>query len=153
MKYLLILLLIPVLAFAQQPAKALASDDVYIPRTLSAGTSMSTRTDAAALLDTTQSIQVRGFAQVIITLQTFTNDSVGIRVSYQPSFDGVTYAATFVVIDSLSTTGTVGYQKGFVLPQAAMGFHSVRVRVDGTSAAHSVNPAATVTTRIARKQY
>lgn len=153
MKYLLILLLIPCLAFGQAPAKALASDDVFIPRLLSAGTSMSARTEAAALLDTTQGLQVAGFSQVIITLQTLLNDSVGIRVSYQPSFDGVTYAATFVVIDSLSTTGTVGYQKGFVLPQAAMGFHSVRIRVDGTNAGHSVNPSATVTTRIRRKQY
>ena len=153
MKYLLILLLIPCLAFAQAPSKALASDDVFIPRTLSAGTLMSALSEVAGDIDTTQSIQVRGFSQVIITLQVAANDSTANRVSYQPSFDGVTYAATFVVLDSLTSTGTVGMQKGFVLPQAAMGFHSVRIRIDATNAAHSINPAPTVTTRIARKRY
>lgn len=153
MKYLLILLLIPVLAFSQQPSKALPSDDVFIPRTLSAGTSMSARTDAAGLLDTTQAIQLRGYSQATVIVQTLTNDSVGLRVDYQPSFDGVTFAATFVLIDSLSSTGTVGYQKAFAIPAGVMGFQAIRIRIKGTDAAHSANPSATVTTRIVRKQY
>lgn len=147
-----LLVVVSGLALAQSNANAKV-DDVFIPRTLSAGTSMSARTVAASLDDTTQAVRVAGFSAVVLTLQTATNDSVGLKVSYQPSFDGVTFAATFVLIDSLTSTGTVGYQKGFPLPAAALGFNAVRFRVEGTNAGQSGQPSATVTTRIRRKPY
>ena len=77
-----------------------STDKVEIPRRLSAGTSMSARTAATTLDDTTQAISVRGYDAVILTLQVLANDSANFLVQVQPSFDGVTFDATFDTIYS-----------------------------------------------------
>ena len=155
MKYLFVLLLIPCLAFTQAPSKALPSDDVFIPRTLSAGTSMSARTGATTLDDTTQAVTIRGFSQVILAVQITANDSINLLIQYQPSYDGVTFFATFQTIDSLvASTSAVLPQAGFLLPAKVMGFQAVRFRVKGQAhGLYADSPTPKVTTRIIRKQY
>ena len=134
-----------------QSANSPNPDVVFIPRTLSAGTLMSARTDAAALDDTTQAIRVGGFSAVYIHIVTATNDSASVVLSYAPSRDGSTFGA-YTTFDSLSTTGTVGANKAFALPAGGLGAEFVRIRVKGSvSAVHSVNPATTVTTIIRKK--
>jgi len=130
-----------------------STDKVAIPRTLSAGTSMSARTAATTLDDTTQAISVRGYDAVILTLQVAANDSANFLVQVQPSFDGVTFDATFDTIDSLvNTTSAVLPQQAFELPTKYLGFQAVRFRVKGQAhGLYADSPAPTVTTRIIRK--
>lgn len=123
----------------------------YIPSTLSAGTAMSARTDAAGLDDTTQSVDLRGFSEAGILAVSAANDSVAFKVSYQGSHDGVTWDPVFVLIDSLTSTGSVGVTKGFPLPAKGLLYPFVRFRVYGSAAAHSANPSATITSRVIRK--
>jgi hypothetical protein len=128
-------------------------DNKFTPRTLSAGTSMATRTVAAALDDTTQAFRVAGYGAVYIHLITATNDSATALLSYQVSNDGSTWSA-FTLFDSIYVSGTVGANKAFALPAGALGGEVVRVRVHGSdSALKSANPSATVTTVIRRKPY
>lgn len=123
----------------------------YIPVTLAAGTSMSARTDAVALDDTTRSVDLRGFSAAGILVVTAGNDSVACKVAYQGSDDGNTWDGVFVLIDSLTSTGTVGVTKGFPLPAKGMMYPFVRFRVYGSDAAHSANPAATIKSYVIRK--
>ena len=148
MKKLLVLFLVfSSLAFSQ------SKDKVEIPRLLSAGTSMSARTAATTLDDTTQAISVRGYDKVILTIQVAANDTANLLVQVQPSFDGVTFDATFDTIDSLvNTTSAVLPQQGFELPDKYLGFQAVRFRVKGQAwGLYAGSPVATVTTRIIRK--
>ena len=148
MKKLLVLFLVfSSLALSQ------SKDKVEIPRLLSAGTSMSARTAATTLDDTTQAISVRGYDKVILTIQVAANDTANLLVQVQPSFDGVTFDATFDTIDSLvNTTSAVLPQQGFELPDKYLGFQAVRFRVKGQAwGLYAGSPVATVTTRIIRK--
>ncbi len=130
-----------------------SSDHKFIPRTLSAGTSMSGRTAAAALDDTTQAISLDGWNRVFLHVYTATNDSSNTWVAYQTSQDNQTWGA-FAVIDSLKSTGTTGVNKSFELPAAAMGAEFVRFRVYGSTGGvpYSANPSTTVTSVIRRKR-
>lgn len=156
MKNLLISVLALALCVSFAQAQSTGSpfpDQKFIPRTLSAGTSMSARTDAAALDDTTQSIRVGGFTAVYIHIVTAANDSASVVLSYACSNDGATFGA-YTTFDSLSTTGTVGANKAFALPAGGLGAEFVRIRVKGSvSAVHSTSPATTVTTVIRKKLY
>lgn len=145
---LVALLVITTGVFAQ------GTDLVYIPRTLSAGTSMSARSVSSTYDDTTQAVLVKGYSQVGVVLVTATNDSCTISVSYQGSMDGSTFGQFQTLIDSLSSTGTVGVNKGFALPDAGMNFTFVRFRVYSNTASgrFSSAPAVTATTYIVKKQ-
>src|SRR3990167_3233192 len=149
MKKLLVLFLVMFSSYAISQT----TDNVSIPRTLSAGTSMSARTGATTLDDTTQAINVRGYEKVILTLQGAANDSANYLVQVQPSYDCVTFDATFDTIDSLvNTTSAVLPQQGFELPTKYLGFQAVRFRVKGQAhGLYADSPAPTVTTRIIRK--
>lgn len=156
MRYISIVLLFVIASvsvFAQSNANSRQAD-VYIPRTLSAGTSMSARTLSTTYDDTTQGFQTRGFRSIYVGIETAANDSGRVLLAYFPSKDGVTFDAA-VLFDSLSTTGTVGKVKYFELPAGAMGAHSIRLRVygDDTVARYSANPSTTATTKIIRKHY
>ena len=150
MRYIGIVLLV---VMASVSVFAQATDKVEIPRTLSAGTLMSARTAATTYDDTTQAVSVRGYDKVILTLQVAANDTANLLVQVQPSFDGVTFDATFDTIDSLvNTTSAVLPQQGFELPDKYLGFQAVRFRVKGQAwGLYAGSPVATVTTRIIRK--
>ena len=153
MKYMalfLAIVLMTTVGLSQTTPKV--TSDVFIPRTLSAGTLMSGRTEASTYDDTTQGFQVRNWSTVYIGVETATNDSARILLSYAPSKDGVNFSS-YVLFDSLSTTGTVGKIKYFVLPADAVGAHSIRLRVysDTDLLRYSSNPSTTVTTKIVRK--
>lgn len=150
---ILLSMLFVLTAFGQSGANARQSDD-YVPRTLSAGTSMSARTLSTTYSDTTQGFRTRGFSSVFVGIELAANDSGRVLISYAPSKDGVNFGP-YVLFDSLVTTGTVGVYKYFQLPANAMGAHSVRVRVYGDAdvAKYSANPSTTATTKIIRKHY
>ena len=128
-------------------------DSKYIPATLSAGTSMSARTYAEAYDDTTQTFRVGGFSRAFAHIVTAANDSISVLLSYSVSNDGATWGA-YTLSDSLSTTGTVGANKAFAIPDGAFGGEYARIRVYGSSISRvSANPSTTVTTIIRRKLY
>jgi len=120
-------------------------DIVFTPKTLTAGTVMSARTDAAALQDTTRKIALSGFAKCYIALTIAANDSASAVVKYQGSVDGVNWSPTLVTIDSLSTSGDLLHSKGIALPDGGHAFEFVRFIIDGSdSALHSANPSTTI---------
>ena len=128
-------------------------DFTFIPRTLSAGTLMSARDfTTASYDDTTQAISTSGWSRIFVVLHTATNDSIAAIVSYQGSVDGATFGP-LTVLDSLSSTGTVGVNSAFELPAKAMGFEFVRVRVYASGIdRESANPATDLTTYIRKKR-
>lgn len=127
-------------------------DIYFVPQTLYASTAMSSRAYTAAYDDTTKAIGLDGVNRAFVHIVTAVNDSISVIVSYQTSADGVTFGA-FTVLDSLSTTGTVGAVTGLELPAKAMAAHQVRIRVYASTIARvSANPSTTVTTRIRLKR-
>lgn len=147
---LILFVLVASVAVGQQvPVR---SDGEFIPRTLSAGTSMSARTAAAALDDTTQAFSLDGWNRAFVHIVTATNDSSNTWVAYQTSLDNITWG-DFTVIDSLKSTGTVGANKAFEIPAGAMGAEYCRIRVYGSTGGvpYSANPSTTVKTIIRRK--
>jgi hypothetical protein len=139
--------------FVVASVQAQNPDVKFIPGTLSAGTSMVTRTCAQALDDTTVSIRVGGYSAVYVHLVTSANDSSCTRLAYSVSNDGATFGA-YTLWDSLSTTGTVGANKAFALPAGALGGEYVRIRVYGSDAnIFSSSPTTKVTTVIRKKLY
>jgi hypothetical protein len=149
------ILLLSLLVMLAMPAVAQYGPavDVVVPRTLTAGTAMSGRTCAEALDDTTKPFYVRGYAAVYVGLETATNDTVqALFVAYQISKDGSSWGA-FTLVDSLTTTGTVGVSKYIPLPANALGAYAVRARVYGRAGGSYSGPAATVTTKLVQVQY
>ena len=147
-------LLIASSAYSQGQRGDLSRFDRFIPITLTAGTAMSGRTDAqgSTLDDTTRSIDIRGFSYVGVSLVTATNDSASALVSWRGNTIGSSWSALDVIDDSLSTSGTVGVSQHFVLPDAALAYDNIQVRVYGSdSALHSANPSSTITTYIVRR--
>jgi len=128
-------------------------DRVYVPVTLSGGTTMSARTVSTTLDDTTQAIDLDGFHRVFLDIVTATNDSATILLAYSRSSDGATWGA-YTLFDSLAISGTVGGQKSFELPAAVMGTHRVRLRLYGSASSPlmSGSPSATFKA-IIRKKY
>lgn len=127
-------------------------DFTYIPRTLSAGTSMSARSYSASYDDTTQAISTSGWSRIFVVLNTAANDSISVVCSYQGSVNGATFGP-FTTLDSLSSTGTVGVNTAFELPAKAMGFEFVRVRLVYSPINRvSGSPATTLTTYIRKKR-
>lgn len=151
----LLLMVVTTGLFAQSAAfHPSYKNEPYIPKTLSAGTSMTGRTAASGYDDTTQAFEVRRFAQVYVGIETLANDSSRTLFSYSPSLDGVTFDA-YVLFDSLSTTTPVGKGYYFALPANAMAAHSVRVRAFGNTdlLRYSSSPVTTLTIKIIRKQH
>lgn len=130
---------------------AMKTYDASTPKTLTAGTSMSARTASTSMDDTTQAFSFRGYHAVYVGLESATNDTVHSYLAYQVSKDGVTYGA-FTLLDSLSSTGTVGVANYIQLPAKALGAPYVRLRVYGiaSNGAVSINPSPTLTTSIVK---
>jgi len=128
--------------------------DVSYGRTLTAGTTMSARTAATTLDDTTRGFNTRGYAKVYIGLELAANDSANpLFVAYQVSKNGSTWSA-LTVLDSANFVGTVGDSKYFELPANAMGAYQARVRVYGrVGGGYSAGPVTTVATKIIRIPY
>ena len=129
--------------------------DVYTPKTLFAGTSMSARALSTSFDDTTQTVIVRGYAAVYLGVETSANDSARVLTGYRVSKDGVNYVGGFTAIDSLTTTGTVGMVKYFALPAAALGAYSVQFRAYGNAdiARYSDSPSTLAAFKIIRVPY
>lgn len=125
--------------------------DVFTPKTLFAGTTMGGRTASTTMDDTTKTFALRGYQSAYVALESATNDSVKIYVAYRVSKDGTTFGA-FTLFDSLSSTGVVGVANYPKFPDKAMGSQYVQLRVYGIAAngVVSLNPSATVTTKIVR---
>ena len=148
------LILAMVLAVSVGFAQATPDDKdfTFIPKTLSAGTSMSARAFSASYDDTTQAISTSGWSRIFVTLVTAANDSISVLCSYQGSANGATWGQ-LTSLDSLSSTGTVGVNTAFELPAKAMGFEFVRIRlVYSTIARASGSPSTTLTTYIRKKR-
>lgn len=150
MKKMLVFLLlaVSVSAFAQ---RVQPFSDTYKPSTSYAGTLMSLRSVTSSYDDTTGAILTRGCQAVYIGLETSANDSARVLVAYAPSADGVTFAS-FVALDSLTTTGSVGAIKYFALPANALGAYAVKVRLYGNSdiLRYSDSPTTKLTTKVIR---
>jgi hypothetical protein len=101
--------------------------------------------------DTTRAFSARGYAAVYVGLESSTNDSLKVYVSYQISSDGSTYN-DFTLLDSLSQLTPVGGDNYIALPAKCLGAYDVRVRVFGNvlNGIISINPSPKVTTRIVR---
>jgi hypothetical protein len=147
-KILLITLLFSISLFGQSLYK---NTDNFVPKTLFAGTEMSARTASTSMDDTTQAFSCRGYQAVYVGLESATNDTVHAYLSYQISKDGSTFGA-FTLLDSLSTSGTVGVANYIALPAKCLGAYSVRLRVYGNALTGivSLNPAPTLKTYIVR---
>lgn len=127
-------------------------DLYFVPQTLSGATAMSSRTYSLTYDDTTQAIGLDGVNRAFVHLISAANDSISVIVSYSTSADGSTFSA-YTVLDSLSTTGTVGAVTGLELPAKAMAAHQVRIRVYASPINRvSGSPATTITTRIRLKR-
>lgn len=148
---LFMLFVLPVALYAQGSPQTL--DNVFTPSTLSAGTSMASRTVSASLADTTQTIKVRDWEAVYLNLITLTGDSTNLLVQAAPSGDGINFGA-YQTLDSLvNTTDGVKESKAILLPSKFQGLHSVRFIVKGQShGKYSANPSGTVQVQIKRKQ-
>lgn len=155
MKYIfLFLAMVLVVSIGFSQATPGHGDHLMIPKTLSEGTEMRARDfTTASYDDTTQAISTDGWNRIFVVLNTATNDSIAAIVSYQGSVDGATFGP-LTVLDSLSSTGTVGVNTAFELPAKAMGFPFVRVRVYASGIdRESANPATDLTTYIRRKRH
>lgn len=155
MKHIALLMLVALFgatAFAQSVGPVY---DVFTPKTLYAGTSMSARTASTTLDDTTRALVVRGYAAVYVGFETAANDSAALYLSYRTSKDGTNFnAAGFTSIDSLKFTSGTGTLKYMALPTAALGAYAVQFRVQGQAwGAYSSNPSTTVTTKVVRVPY
>jgi hypothetical protein len=146
------LILLAVLLLVTTGLFAQGADVRFVPKTLTAGTSMSARSVGSTFDDTTQSILVKGYSYVGISLVSATNDSVALLVSVQGSTDGYTFGS-FRLIDSLSSTGTVGVNRGIELNSGGYAFTHVRFRVYNNTAelSYSSSPSTTVTVNVAKK--
>lgn len=149
MKQILAFFLLASVAFGQN-STLLHYSDVFVPKTLTAGTLMSGRTSASSYDDTTRAFNTRGYAAVYVGIETATNDSSRTLLSYQYSKDGANFSA-LVLLDSLSSV-TLNDCKYFALPATVLGAYSARVRVygDGNVLRYSANPSTKVTTKIIR---
>lgn len=149
MKNILAFLLLASVAFGQNSTLVHYSD-TFVPKTLTAGVSMSGRTSASTYDDTTRAFNVRGYAAVYIGVETSTNDSSRTLIAYQTSANGTSFNS-FTLCDSLSSV-TLGDFKYYPLPSTALGAYAARVRVYGDSNVlrYSANPSTKVTTKIIR---
>jgi len=150
--FVVALLLVASLAFAQAPIAVYG--DTFVPKTLSAGTSMTARTLSTTFADTTQTFVTRGLAACYLSLETATNDSMRILIGYRTTKDGTNFNA-WVVFDSLVSTGTVGIFKTFTLPGVVLASYGTQIKVYGSAfdSPYSANPSATLTTKIIRVPY
>lgn len=130
---------------------AIKSYEIVTPKTLTAGTAMSARTASVSMDDTTQAFSARGLQAIYVGLESATNDTVKVYVSYQISKDGTTFGA-LALVDSLSSTGIVGVSNYIALPAKVLASPYARVRVYGITAngAVSINPSPTVSTSLVR---
>ena len=127
--------------------------DVFVPSTLTAGTSMTARVAATTLDDTTRAFTSRGYAGIAIGLETSVNDSASLYVAYQFSKDGSVWSA-FAVVDSFIASGLVGASKYVPLPTQALYAQQVRARVYGSSwGDYSPGTTTKVTTKVIRVPY
>lgn len=155
MKKLIVVFILSLVVVSISPAQRALSlqSDAYIPRTFTLGALMSARTDTAAYDDTTQMFLTRGLAACYVGIETSTNDSADILISYRSSKDGVNAnGGGFVVLDSLNTSGSANIIKYYALPAAALGAVACQVRVyqQTTFPKYSINPSTKVTTKIIR---
>lgn len=151
MKYIAMLLMCVSAMFAQSISNE--PDDVFVPKTLFAGTVMSASTASASLADTTRPIMLNGWNEVYLSVTAETNDSANALIRYQVSRDGVTWSA-LVTLDSLVATTANGVtHKGVKLPDNAMAYEQARFVVKGQShGLYSANPSATLRSIIRKKQ-
>lgn len=130
-------------------------NDPFVPKTLFAGVSMTSRTDTAGYDDTTRYFNTRGYAAVYVGIESASNDSGDIILQYRTSHDGVNNnGAGFVTFDScvISATNTHKY---YALPATALGAYATQVRAyqQTTFAKFSINPTTKITTKVIRVPY
>lgn len=157
MKYFMsfvLVLVVAVSAFGQSQPQV--RDFSYIPVTDFAGVSMSGRTAAVGLLDTTQAVGVFGWSKINFVVTSAGNDSLNILIQYFGSYDGASWNPVATTIDSLvnTTSGRLKNMKSVLLPQAAMGYRYVKFIVSGQAwGAYSATPVTTVTSYVVKKHY
>jgi hypothetical protein len=154
MKNILLFLIVFSVSVMAQNNTLKVFSDTFTPSTLFAGTPISSRTLSTSYNDTTREFNTRGYAAVYVGLETSTNDSARVLVSYSISKDGVNFQ-NYILLDSLSSTGEVGICKYVALPANALGAYAVRVRLygDANVARYSINPSTKLTAKIIRVPY
>ncbi len=122
--------------------------DILGVRSSRTGTAWTARAYTASLSDTSQSVSPLGCDYLVFRLRS--KDSCGVAVYYMPSWDNVTFG-DMVYIDSLSTGNNAGGNKGFALPQQAMGCAGVKFVVLFNAVYNIGVSTATFDARITRK--
>jgi hypothetical protein len=124
--------LIVVLVLVLAASVAFSQAKIFTAKNFRTGTAMSSMAYTSAKKDTTQAVNPRLFKETSLVL--WAHDSASVIVYYQPSYDGVNFTSSIVLIDSLTGVSTAdsssasifGNVKGFALPPAAKVLPAVR---------------------------
>jgi hypothetical protein len=124
--------LIAVLVLVLAASVCFSQAKIFTAKNFRAGTAMSSMAYTATKKDTTQAVYPRLFKESSLVL--WTHDSASVFVYYQPSYDGVNFTSSYVLIDSLTGVSTAdsssaaifGNVKAFALPAAAKVLPAVR---------------------------
>ena len=124
--------LIVVLVLVLCASVAFSQAKISTAKNFRTGTAMSNMAYTTTKFDTTQAFYPRLFKETSLVL--WTHDSASAHIYYQPSYDGVNFTTSLVLIDSLTGVATadsgaaplIGNVKGFALPAAAKVLPAVR---------------------------
>jgi hypothetical protein len=124
--------LIVVLVLVLCASVAFSQAKISTAKNFRAGTAMSNMAYTTTKKDTTQAFYPRLFKETALAI--WTHDSASVAVYYQPSYDGVNFTSSYVLIDSLTGVSTAdsssatifGNVKAFPLPAAAKVLPAVR---------------------------